>query len=226
MRRVPCLDQFRRVMSCLSLTLLTAAINRVVMDMLSKKIVEIRQADAEAEAQLARQDAAFRAAAEKYADAEKYLTQIKTELQAYEEADRLRPSVGGAIAIGETDEADGSVTGKKRGGRKPGSISRKWREALSDLVSAGNKPLNQEQFYLLTRGRLGLAEASVRERVRQYAAAGILIETGGCYVVSNFAIEQWKLDAVPRADLSSGIFGAEPIYPRSVEMADNEKAPH
>lgn len=194
--------------------------------MLSKKIIEIRQAVAEAEAQLARQDAALRAAAEKYADAEKYLSQIKTELQAYEEADRLRPSVDGAISTVATDDTDGAATVKKRGGRKPGSISRKWREALSDLVSAGNKPLNQEQFYLLTMGRLGLAEASIRERVRQYAAAGILIETGGCYVVSNFAIEQWKLDAVPRSELSAGVFGAEPIYPRSIEMADNEKAPH
>jgi hypothetical protein len=189
------------------------------MDLLSKKIAETKQAVIAAEEQLVRNEAAMAAAAEKYQETERYLSRLKTELQAYEDADRLRP-VG--YEPDPNDHATAVVTGTKHKGRKPGSISIKWRQALSDLVSAGNRPVDQQQFYLLTRGRLGLAEASVRERLRQYAAAGFLIETGGRYVVSDFAIRQWRLD-IPQQD-NSGT--PEITYPRQVGGADNEKAPH
>lgn len=170
------------------------------MDLLSKKIDDTKAAVTQAQQLLERHDAAMRAAAEKYSETERYLASLKIELQALEEADRLRPEnqIEGSVEA----TADGP---SKRGGRQPGSIGTKWRMALSDIVAAGNRPIELEQFYLMTRARLGLSEASVRERVRQYANQGILIETGGKFMVSDYSINKFNLMTSPTgSDLSDG----------------------
>lgn len=94
--------------------------------------------------------------------------------------------------------------------------------ALSDIVAAGNNPLEFAQFYLLTRARLGLAETSVRERVRQYATQGILIEIGGKYTVSDYAIGKFNLSTGQPLDDSS----AAESYPHHGEGPQDATAPH
>jgi hypothetical protein len=137
------------------------------------------------------------------------LRAAEIELRALEQAAKLRPihvrvEAIGPAAIGPDLRVTAPVAHeqipsflapepKKRGGRKPGSISKTWRLALADLVCAGNNPLDPNQFYLLTRGRLGLNETSVRERIRQYAALGIMDEADGKYCVSATSIDKFQL---------------------------------
>lgn len=192
--------------------------------MLAERIEEIRAALAEGESQLERVEAAMRAAAQKFSDAEKYVERLRIELDVLQQADRLRPPSSQAV-IASADATDNSVRPRRRGGRQPGSIAKKWRLALSDLVAAGNRPIDMDQFYLLTRGRLGLTESSARERVKSYATQGILTEEAGFYRVSDYAIQRFGLGVGSGRHNTSGST-IEITYPRDGGVADNEKAPH
>ncbi|MEQ1648434.1 MAG: hypothetical protein ABL898_07605 [Hyphomicrobiaceae bacterium] len=129
-----------------------------------------------------------------FEDARMMLRDMEIELRTLEKAASMRPLPEVAATAVVTDDLNKTVAATaKRGGRQPGSISKVWRLALGDIVSAGNQPVDADQFYLLTRGRLGLAQNSVRERLRQYAALGLLVEAGGKYCVSDTTIERFKL---------------------------------
>jgi septal ring factor EnvC (AmiA/AmiB activator) len=110
----------------------------------------------------------------KHDEAAATLRDYEIELRALTHAASLRPIAPTNDAVATPD-----VVEPRRGGRQKGSISKKWRRALADLVAAGNQPMDPERFYLLTRGRLGLAESSVKERVRTYVTAGHLEEVNG-----------------------------------------------
>ena len=134
------------------------------------------------------------------------LRAAEIELRALEQAAKLRPLREHATLPGLGFEpiapAGSSVLNvtptepKKHRGRQPGSIAKTWRLALADLVCVGNNPIDPGQFYLLTRGRLGLNETSVKERIRQYATLGILDEADGKYRVSAVSIDKFKLVAL------------------------------
>ena len=153
------------------------------------KIAE-RQADLDnAKAAVERATIAMEDAARLFEDAERKAKAIEIELNALLEADKLRP----ATAEADKDASRDTVIPSRRKGRQPGSISKKWRDALTDFVAVGNHPVEISRFYLMTRARLGLAESSVRERVRQYVATGILLEQEGSICVSKAAIDKFRL---------------------------------
>ena len=111
------------------------------------------------------------ALADKYLNAEAYVRELEIELRALQQADELRP-LGLETTTAPEPQPEHQLIAElpRRGGRQKGAISLKWREALSDLVAAGNQPVSPERFYLLTRARLGLAESSARDRFPLRAA--------------------------------------------------------
>lgn len=141
------------------------------------------------------------------------LRDTEIELRALELASSLRPGGGSPSILPNPLSEDAPAP--RRGGRQPGSISRKWRQALADFVAAGNAPVDQSAFYLLTRGRTGLAASSVRERVRNYIVQGILTERNGKISVSQNAIESLHLrelaqqrQTTPSADADEVVNGS------------------
>lgn len=111
------------------------------------------------------------------------------ELRMLEKAAKLRPALPAQTASVEAPAQDGT----RRGGRQPGSISVKWREALLAWAKDGNKPLDIDGIYLLTRPILGLTHASVRERIRQYQSQSIIeVAADGKFTVSDWAIKRFE----------------------------------
>lgn len=127
--------------------------------------------------------------------------QIETaeiELRVLEYAASLRPASLENQEIGHVARsmAHALPDSGHRGGRQPGSISRKWREVLALWVAHdqnGNKWLDMDGIHLLQRPFLGLAPSSTRERIRQYADVGHVEELDGKYRVSQTAIEKFSL---------------------------------
>ena len=189
-------------------------------DLISTRRADLQRAE-ERENNL---EEAVRVAAERYLEAVEYREKLAVELKALVQADELRPAASAGVlqptvAVIEPPSSEG-----KRGGRQPGAISKRWREALSWCVATGNPPRSAEAFQAELQKKLGLTEASVRERVRHYTVTGFLIEQGGCYRVSEAAIRKFHL--MPGSGSPTEVRDTLRGYPRAADDDDNEKAPH
>lgn len=186
------------------------------MDQLESYIAKRREARALLEVQVESAKAALEAAKGTLELALSELREADIEIRALERATTLRPAGAPPTGSDPDDLVRQNAPREKqaRGGRQPGSISHKWRAALSDFVAAGNNPVELQQFYLLTRARLGLSEASVRERARKYVSDGILVESNGRVSISEQAIARYSLK------------NADETFPRSNGEAENTTAPH
>jgi hypothetical protein len=168
------------------------------MDQLDKLIASKRSERADLNSKVEAAKAKFTAAKSEYDVAVAEFQRVEIELRAYEHACAIRPGDDGARRADPEDLIRDSssrlhIVRQPRGGRQPGSISQRWRLALSDFVALGNAAVEMERFYLVTRGRLGLAEASVRERVRNYVVQGIMEEIDGKVRVSQASIDKFGL---------------------------------
>lgn len=190
------------------------------MDKLETYIARCRQARSALENQAENAKAALEAAKTTYENLQQDIRLADVEIRALEKAASLRPHGEAGTGADPRDLVSGQSAiiaaqdKSARGGRQPGSISMKWRSALSDVVAAGNAPVEFQQFYLLTRARLGLTEASVKERVRQYVNDGILAESDGMISVSQQSIDRYDLRSLAQS------------YPSTESEEQNATAPH
>jgi hypothetical protein len=189
------------------------------MDKLDDAIARLRTSVSTLKAAVDTRQASFDEASRRLDEAKSVLRDAENELRIFERAAALRPSAHAPPQDAEPDA--------RRGGRQKGSLSRKWKRALADFVLAGNSPVEFDTFYLVTRARLGLSQASVRERVRTYVGHGIMKEVGGKISVADEAIEKLRLLTLPPEDSPEDADeDSDESYPREHEDADNEKAPH
>ena len=120
------------------------------------------------------------------------------ELSALERADALRPmpvvreitaSVLELSLSANTKAADD----KKRGGRKPGSISHNWRLVLANWICDGNELRTDKEICTRANPIVDLAITSVRQRIRSFCDQEYLEQIGERYRVTDLAIKKFGL---------------------------------
>ncbi|MFW5655339.1 MAG: hypothetical protein ACOCYW_06795 [Roseicyclus sp.] len=113
-------------------------------------------------------DALDKMISDKRAEAENLRGRIRVleaELAALELAAQLRPATKGGV---------GGKASRHGGGRRPGDISKDWRQILARVYATG-APVGYEQIMSIA-AELGnnLADSSVRDRVRNMVKTGLM----------------------------------------------------
>jgi hypothetical protein len=135
---------------------------------------------------------------------------LDAEIAALETAARLRPVMAAHAPI-STERAPAS-TRRGGGGRRPGDISMQWRAILSDIHELGGVDSYDRIAEIAATHGTKLAISSVRDRVRNLLATG-LIEgaVGNGFRVTSTAVERFgftKETASPEGEADTG--GAPP----------------
>jgi len=152
--------------------------------------------EAEIQAKLKEAEALRRKAEATHARAE----QAELEARILRRAAELRPNAREEEEEEGPDESDifgvfdEAASPIQRRGRQPGSISRKWREILSDLAGTGKAFTIEGLIAAAGRRSLGIEERTARERIRRYIEQHFVQEVShGLYVVTDEAIQRFGL---------------------------------
>jgi hypothetical protein len=119
------------------------------------------------------------------------LRTAEIELNAWEQAARLRPlprSIGGLSSVGEAHSA--------RKGRQPGAISQEWRLLLELVVHRHGSVASADEMAELgpEAGIPNLTPTLVRQRMTLYLQHGYIMSAGGdTYCVTDHAMTRFNL---------------------------------
>jgi hypothetical protein len=123
------------------------------------------------------------------------------ELSALERAADLRPAMSARetrASIADKPLHVAAFVERKRGGRKEGALSKKWRSLVSQWVQDGNVSLTEAMIYRMAKSAMGLAQSSVKQRIRRFVEQGFLeTDDEGAYRVSALAINRFSLRPLP-----------------------------
>lgn len=134
------------------------------------------------------------------ADLKRRVEAKELELRALQKAAALRPTTPQSLPEDflDSDDIEAGLQllapgGEKRGGRKPGAISKKWRSILNDIYA--NEPVTTEMVVLLASGHgLDLQEGSAQSRMNRYIDLGYIEPFGeGFYRVTGTAVQRFGL---------------------------------
>ncbi len=122
----------------------------------------------------------------------------RIELAALQKAAKLRPNgvrrpPDAETFFGPTSPDSGTSEDARRPGRKPGAISAEWRDVLEALWAVGGAHTYQEiHNYARTRGIEIKDIASTRDRVRGFAASGLMTGTAEAgFTVTELAADRF-----------------------------------
>lgn len=136
-------------------------------------------------------DSEIEAKRKAYAEAQRLAEMLGIELRALEQAARLRPVSPKGVPEGHVRVLEHSRPLMR--GRQAGSLTKKWRAALADLAKPGNPFRSLDDVVEVVVRRTKIAHTSARERLRLYAAKGVLEEQDGTYRVSDATLEKYRL---------------------------------
>lgn len=163
-------------------------------------------------------DALDKIIGEKRAEAESLRERVRVldaELAALELAAQLRPATKGSV---------GGKPTRRGGGRRPGDISKDWRQILGRVYAMG-VPVGYEQI-MGAAAALGneLADSSVRDRVRNMVKTGLMAgDAKEGFVVTEDAAERFGFAkeneasaevSEASAESAEDTLGAHNLYPR------------
>jgi hypothetical protein len=152
-------------------------------------------------------DAIIDAKKRKVAEITAELERLHIEVGALEQAAALRPAVTLETTSQATLAVPASVTNPRRSGRQPGSISHGWRHVLARWYAGGNAWRDIADIHGEVRPDMGLAYASVRERVRRFTEEGHLERNGDKFRVTDTAAARFKLLSLSQTNSAPPVDG-------------------